>query len=116
MLSAQHFLPKSTHNLSDYVGSLEDKYFPTVAQKHETAKAHSAMTWVRVKDAAKGINVHIEKATTSAVDTVQKVSGLKLRETLGWQRAVKAKMEDMKSEADRMGQDSSKPPEETKES
>jgi organizing structure protein 2 len=117
ILSAQRFLPKATHNLSDYFGSLEDEYLPTVAQKHETAKAHSTMTWARVKDATKGINVQVEKAIRTAVDKVQEASGLKLRETLGWQRAVQAEIERLKSEADRTSQESSKlPKEKTKDS
>ena len=116
ILSAQHFLPKATHNVSDYFGSLEDEFFPTLAQKHETAKAHSAMTWARVKDATKGINEQVEKATTIAVDRVQQMSGLKLREAFGWQKAIKTKLDSLKSEADKTGQESSKSPERTKES
>ncbi|KAF9528766.1 apolipo protein O-domain-containing protein [Crepidotus variabilis] len=84
--SAQHFLPKTSHNLSAYLGSLEDRYFPSVAQTHDIAKAHSAMTWERVKDATKDGRASAGKAVTSAVDSIQEATGLKLRETFGWQK------------------------------
>jgi organizing structure protein 2 len=97
MASAQHFLPKTTHNFSAYLGSLEDKYFPTVSQKHEIAKAHSAMTWQRVKEATQGNRTRLEKVASSAVDQVQKVTGLKIRESFGRGKAridgVAAKVE-----------------------
>jgi organizing structure protein 2 len=114
LLSAQHFLPKTTHNLSDYLGSLEDEYLPSLAQKHETAKAHSAMAWARVKDASEGINGKVERAAVSAFDKVQEVTGLKLRETFGRQRAISAEIKSLKAEAGRTAQESSKVEEKTK--
>ncbi|KAJ3500001.1 hypothetical protein NLJ89_g9984 [Agrocybe chaxingu] len=91
--SAQHFLPKTTGNLSAYLGSLEDTYFPTFAEKHEIAKAHSAMTWERIKDATKNGREKINRGAVVAVDKVQELTGLKLKETIGWQ---KAKVEEVK--------------------
>ena len=44
ILSLNHFLPKTSHNVLSYLGSLEDAHFPTLSEKHEIAKAHSAMT------------------------------------------------------------------------
>ena len=116
ILSAQHFLPKATHNLSDYLGSLEDQYFPTLAQKHEIAKAHSTMTWTRLKDATHGINEQVEQMTAMAIDKVQTVTGLKLRETFARQRTVEAKLDSLKLEAGKTVQDPSKSVDEVKES
>jgi organizing structure protein 2 len=40
-LSFKYFLPKTTQNVSAYAGSLEEKHFPALAQKHAVAIAHS---------------------------------------------------------------------------
>ncbi|KAI0628586.1 apolipo protein O-domain-containing protein [Trametes polyzona] len=91
VLSLNHFLPKTTHNVSTYLSELEEKHFPTFAEKHEIAKAHSAMTWERVKDATKSGRDSFSNGVAELVGRVEETTGLKLRETLGWQdRTVKA--------------------------
>ncbi|KAI0761316.1 apolipo protein O-domain-containing protein [Trametes elegans] len=91
VLSLNHFLPKTTHNVSEYLGELEDAHFPTFAQKHEIAKAHSAMTWERIKDATQSGREKFSTGVAGLVGRVEEATGLKLRETLGWRdRAVKA--------------------------
>lgn len=87
VLSARHFLPQTSGNLAAYLGDLEDTYFPTFAEKHEIAKAHSAMTWERVKEATKGGRDWVDRGAVVAVDKVQETTGLKLKETLGWHKA-----------------------------
>lgn len=87
MLSAQHFLPKTTGNLSAYLGSLEETYFPALAEKHEIAKAHSQMTWDMVKDATKDGRQWVDHGAVVAVEKIQETTGLKLKETLGWHKA-----------------------------
>ena len=52
LLSLNHFLPKTSANVAAYAGALEDAYLPTLAEKHDIARAHSAMAWDRAKDAA----------------------------------------------------------------
>ncbi|KAF8963234.1 apolipo protein O-domain-containing protein [Flammula alnicola] len=93
VVSAQHFLPKTTGNLSEYLGDLEDTYFPTLAQKHEVAKAHSQMTWERVKEATKSTREQLDHGAVVAVDKIQEVTGLKLKETLGWERGKAQEVE-----------------------
>ena len=44
ILSPTHFLPETSHNVLSYLASLENPLFPTLVEKHEIAKAHSAMT------------------------------------------------------------------------
>ena len=90
--SANHFLPKSTGNLSDYFGSLEDRFFPELAQKHEVAKAHSQMTWQRIKDATKSGRDQINRGAVVAVEKVQETTGLKLKETFGWRESRAEKL------------------------
>ncbi|KAI0045229.1 hypothetical protein FA95DRAFT_1495709 [Auriscalpium vulgare] len=86
--SLDYFLPKTSHNLSSYLGSLEDTYLPTLAQKHEVANAHSAMTWERVKDAGASGRASLEEGVGSVVRKVQELTGLKVEETLGRGKAI----------------------------
>ncbi|KAG5642283.1 hypothetical protein DXG03_003060 [Asterophora parasitica] len=83
-LSAKQFIPQTTANLSAYLGSLEEKYFPTLAQKHDIANAHSEMAWERLKDATQNGRQWVNHSAEVAVDKVQETTGLKLKETLGW--------------------------------
>lgn len=80
--SSYHFLPKTSTNVSDYLGSLEDHYFPTLAEKHDIANAHTAMTWERVKEATAGGRAGLERSLGSVIEQIQAVTGLKLREAL----------------------------------
>jgi len=91
LLSFDHFLPKTYHNLSSYLGSLEDKYLPTVADKHDTAKAHTAMTWERIKDATKDGRATLGGGVENVVHKAQDTTGLKFKEALGWGRGVSDK-------------------------
>ncbi|PIL23167.1 hypothetical protein GSI_14476 [Ganoderma sinense ZZ0214-1] len=83
LLSLNHFLPKTSHNVSEYLGSLEDAHLPTFAEKHEIAKAHSAMTWERVKEATRNSRETATDTLASLLGKIEEASGLKLRETLG---------------------------------
>ena len=85
--SSHHFLPKTTTNVSDYFGSLEDTYLPTVAEKHRIANAHTAMTWERIKDAAASGRSGVEGGLSTVVDQIQTITGLKLRDALSGARA-----------------------------
>ncbi|RDB18218.1 MICOS subunit MIC26 [Hypsizygus marmoreus] len=87
LISANYFLPETTANLSSYLGSLEEKYFPTMAQKHDVANAHTRMTWERIKDATQNGREWVTHGAVSAVERVQVATGLKLKETLGWAQA-----------------------------
>ncbi|KAM5543506.1 hypothetical protein V8D89_002757 [Ganoderma adspersum] len=90
ILSLNHFLPKTSHNVSQYLGSLEDAHFPTFAEKHEIAKAHSAMTWDRVKEATQNSRETATDTLATLLGKVEEASGLKLRETLGVKGPVRA--------------------------
>jgi organizing structure protein 2 len=82
--SANHFLPETTGNLSSYFGSLEETYFPFLSAKHNVANAHTRMTWERVKDATASSREQLNRGAMSAVEKVQEVTGLKMKETFGW--------------------------------
>ncbi|EIN05639.1 hypothetical protein PUNSTDRAFT_54573 [Punctularia strigosozonata HHB-11173 SS5] len=87
VLSAHHFLPKTSANLADYLGSLEDAHLPRLAQAHETAKAHSAMTWERIKDATAEGRAAAGEKVVGAAAWVEGATGLKLRDAMGWSEA-----------------------------
>ena len=91
LLSFDHFLPKTYHNLSSYLGSLEDKYVPAVAKKHDVAKAHTLMTWERVRDATKEGRATLGGGVESVIHKAQDSTGLKLTEFLGWGKGVSDK-------------------------
>ena len=95
LLSLNHFLPKTSHNVSSYLGALEDAHFPSFAEKHEITKAHSAMTWERIKDASQSGRESFSGGAASVVERVEEATGLKLGETLGWRRRVEGKAEDV---------------------
>jgi len=82
--SANHFLPETTENLSSYFGSLEETYFPSLSAKHNVANAHTRMTWEKVKDATASSREQLNRGAMTAVEKVQEVTGLKIKETFGW--------------------------------
>jgi len=87
-LSSKYFIPKTTQNVSDYAGSLEEKHFPTLAQKHAVAIAHSHMTWERLREAGIGGRDKFQDGLGSAVRKVQELTGLKVEEALGHKPSV----------------------------
>ncbi|KII83788.1 hypothetical protein PLICRDRAFT_702358 [Plicaturopsis crispa FD-325 SS-3] len=84
VLSLQQFLPKTASNISAYGGELEERFFPTLAQKHAVANAHTAMAVEMAKDRARGSREWLGGAVERGVDKFQDLSGLKVREALGW--------------------------------
>lgn len=86
--SLDYFLPKTSSNLSGYLGELEDRYFPVVSEKHEIAKAHASMTWERAKAATQGGREKFEASLGGIVDKVQQATGLKISEALGRGEAI----------------------------
>jgi MICOS complex subunit MIC26 len=82
-LSFKYFLPKTTQNVSEYAGSLEEEHFPSLAQKHEVAISHSHMTWERVRAAGISGRDKVQDGLGGAARKVQELTGLKVNEALG---------------------------------
>ena len=93
IVSTNHFLPKTSENLSSYFASLEHTYFPTFVEKHDVANAHTRMTWERIKDTTRNGRAWVNQGAETAVHKIQEVTGLKLREAFGWTYAVTQKAE-----------------------
>jgi organizing structure protein 2 len=91
-VSANHFLPKTSENLTSYFASLEDTYFPALAQKHDVANAHTRMTWERIKDSTQNGRAWVNRGAETAIHKVQELTGLKIRETFGWPHGIAQKV------------------------
>ena len=74
--------------MSAYAGSLEEKHFPTLAQKHAVAISHSHMTWERLREAGIGGRDKFQDGLGSAVRKFQELTGLKVEEALGHKTSV----------------------------
>jgi organizing structure protein 2 len=88
ILSLNQFLPKTSHNLSLYISELEERYTPSLKEKHDIANAHARMTWERAKEATRDGREGVGRAAESVVGRLQDATGLKLRESLGWSQNV----------------------------
>ncbi|KAG7443823.1 uncharacterized protein BT62DRAFT_316138 [Guyanagaster necrorhizus] len=93
VLSMNHFLPQTFANISEYLGSLEDTYFPTVAQKHAVANAHTRMGLEMLQESAANGKQKFDAGVETTVDKIQESTGLKLREAMGWGKSVTEKVE-----------------------
>ncbi|KAI9465824.1 apolipo protein O-domain-containing protein [Lactarius psammicola] len=91
-LSFKYFLPKTTQNVSAYAGSLEEKHFPSLAQKHAVAIAHSRMTWERLREAGIDGRDKLQDGLGSTVRKFQGLTGLKVEEALGHRTGVANKV------------------------
>ena len=82
ILSLNYFLPKTSDNVSTYLTSLEETYFPTLAEKHAIGRAHTSMTWERIKEFTSDSREKLGDGVRDAVKNVEGWTGLKLGETL----------------------------------
>jgi organizing structure protein 2 len=87
LASLNQFLPKTSHNLREYVGGLEDKYAPNLAHKHDVSIAHTKMTWDLIKYHTRDSREKLSDSVVAAVGKVQDLTGLKLQEAFGWSQA-----------------------------
>ncbi|KAJ7118056.1 apolipo protein O-domain-containing protein [Mycena epipterygia] len=97
--AAAHFLPKTSANVRAYTGELEERYVPEVARVHEVGKAHTAMTWERVRAGTEDARAAVSGGVLGAVARVQGATGLKIREALGVARSMEQKAEQVVEDA-----------------
>ena len=86
MLAFHHFLPRTAANVGAYLGGLEDTYAPGLARVHDTAVAHTAMSWAMLQDRTSEGRAAVAGGLGRGVDYVQDATGLKIREALGLAR------------------------------
>ncbi|KAF8576990.1 hypothetical protein K439DRAFT_1622441 [Ramaria rubella] len=93
ILSLNHFLPKTSQNISSYLTSLERAHAPSLADAHEqlnqnifSTSAAARQGWINAQAKATG---GMERTVTELQDR----TGLKLKETLGWGRGAAENVE-----------------------
>lgn len=69
--------------MSSYLGSVEERYLPKVAEKHAIANAHARMTWERVKESTREGRERAWRGVDWGVRRVQEMTGLKIRDVVG---------------------------------
>jgi organizing structure protein 2 len=84
LLTFNHFLPKTSHNISLYASELEERYAPSLKEKHDIANTHTRMTWEKLKAATREGREAVGSAAEGTIGRLQDMTGLKLREGLGW--------------------------------
>jgi len=93
LLSMNHFLPKTSHNLSSYLSSLERAHAPLLADKHEQLNESITSASVAARQAWLNTRTKAVRGVEDTVSGLQDRTGLKLREALGWGREVVGKAE-----------------------
>ncbi|KAJ7493867.1 apolipo protein O-domain-containing protein [Mycena latifolia] len=91
--AAAYFLPRTSANVRAYLSDLEDHYTPELARVHETGKAHTLMTYERVRESAAGARAKAGEGVMKAVEGLQGATGLRLREALGVAQGVEERAE-----------------------
>ena len=76
-----------------YGAELEQRYAPSLKEKHLTANVHARMTWQRVKEATQDSKEGLDKGVEAVVGRIHEATGLKVKETLGWGEAIVEKTE-----------------------
>ncbi|KIY69957.1 hypothetical protein CYLTODRAFT_435920 [Cylindrobasidium torrendii FP15055 ss-10] len=82
--SSAYFLPQTSANVRAYLGEVEEHYLPEVARRHEVGKKHAVMGWERVKEGVEGGRERVGGVVEGVVGGVERGTGLKVREALGW--------------------------------
>ncbi|KAF8512940.1 apolipo protein O-domain-containing protein, partial [Hysterangium stoloniferum] len=90
LLSMNHFLPKTSQNISSYLSSLERAHVPALAHAHEQFNGKLAGSFVAAGQAWYTARTTTIGGIERAVTELQDRTGLKLKEVLGWgQRAAR---------------------------
>ncbi|KAJ6623281.1 apolipo protein O-domain-containing protein [Mycena sp. CBHHK59/15] len=100
LAASHHFLPQTTANVGDYLGALEERHFPAVAEAHAVGNAHAAGAWARAREAVGKGRVRVEGGVLNAVDWAGAATGLRLREVLGRVGEVVHKAEEVVREVE----------------
>ena len=89
----KQFLPKTTHNLSSYLSSLERAHAPAFADAHEQLNQTVVSTSVAAREAWGNARSRAMGSVEYTVTELQNKTGLKLREVLGWSQDAVGKVE-----------------------
>ena len=88
LLSMNQFLPKTSHNVSEYLSLLEQAHAPALAEAHSQFNESIASTTLATRLALNNARVATVSGAERIVAQIQDTTGLKLREALGWGQKV----------------------------
>lgn len=77
-----YFLPKTAHNLRQYVSDIEDKNFPDFAAKHDQFNQNLEMHWHIAADRLRGVSHEAASWSSKAAEGVESATGLRVADAL----------------------------------
>jgi organizing structure protein 2 len=77
-----YFLPKTAHNLRQYLSNVEDSRFPDFAAKHDSLNSNLETHWEMVKNRVGGAGKDVESWSRSAVEGIERGTGLKVADVV----------------------------------
>lgn len=95
VLSMPYFLPKTSHNIRQYLSSVEDRHFPEFAARHDQIMATSESHFEMLKDRVSGAGKDMSNWSKSAVEGIERNTGLKVGDVVrrGQEAAGKVRSE-----------------------
>lgn len=79
-----YFLPRTSANLAAYARDLERAHLPALAAQHDAVLLHSRDAWQSASAGVRSTSARVQGSVDRAVGETQRVTGLRLREALGW--------------------------------
>lgn len=73
-----YFLPKTSHNIRQYLSEVEDKQFPEFAARHDQIMATSESHFQMLKDRVGGAGQEVSSWGKNAVEGIERNTGLKV--------------------------------------
>jgi organizing structure protein 2 len=77
-----YFLPKTSHNLRNYLSDVEDKYVPELAQRHDSVNAGLSNHWEMLKDRLGSASQKAEGWGNQAVRGIESSTGLRVGDAI----------------------------------
>lgn len=93
ILSMNHFLPKTSYNISSYLSLLERAHAPALADARAQFNGRVASTTSAACRAWYHVQTNTITKLEHTVSRIQDTTGLKLREAVGWDQKVAKKSE-----------------------
>jgi organizing structure protein 2 len=87
-----YFLPKTAHNLRNYVSEIEDKQAPEFAAKHDAFNQNLEMHWHMAIDRIRGVSHEAAQWSSKAAEGVESATGLRVGDALRRSQAAAAKL------------------------
>jgi organizing structure protein 2 len=73
-----YFLPKTSHNIRQYLSEVENRQFPELAARHDQIMATSESHWEMLKDRVGGASQDMSSWSKNAVEGIERNTGLKV--------------------------------------